>query len=259
MDLKTSLRVSRFDILEAFLKIITEESGMNEKARWVLVAIYAMAMAWVEAAVVVYLRMLIGRIQPYQPNPLPVSVGLGEIELVREAATCIMLISVGWLAGRTWRSRASYAMVAFGMWDIFYYVFLPVMSGWPRSLLDWDILFLLPLPWWGPVLAPILIAVLLVGYGTLVSQFGQPEEPLWTNRLTLGISLIGTLLALYAFMADSLRAAGNGITAIRNVLPVSFDWPVYLVAVMLMAAPLVDVSRQLVARRSQLKIEEASI
>src|SRR6185503_14790450 len=56
----------------------------------------------------------------------------------------------GGLAGATWPARLGYSIVAFGVWDIFYYVFLWVMTGWPTSPLDWDILFLIPLPWWGP-------------------------------------------------------------------------------------------------------------
>ena len=91
---------------------------MSENRRWAWVATYAAAMAWVEAAVVVYLRTLINRMEPYQPNPLPVSVGLGQIELVREAATLIMLLAAGRLAGGTRRSRWAYALIAFGGWDI---------------------------------------------------------------------------------------------------------------------------------------------
>src|ERR1044071_8299763 len=145
--------------------------------RWLLVGLFAIAMAWVESAVVYYLRTMINRIEPYQPNPLPVSGGLGPAEMVREAATLVMLFTVGVLAGRTWRSRLGYSAVAFGVWDIFYYVFLKVMCGWPHSLLDWDILFLLPLPWWGPVLAPVLIALLMIVWGTLVSRFERVRVP----------------------------------------------------------------------------------
>src|ERR1043166_3119153 len=105
---------------------------------------------------------LVGGTEPYQPNPLPINGTLGNVELWREAATLVMLAAVGLLAGRTWRRRAGYAALAFGVWDIFYYVFLRVISGWPRTLFDWDVLFLLPLPWWGPVLAPVSIAVLMI-------------------------------------------------------------------------------------------------
>ena len=224
---------------------------MTEKQRWFVVALFAAAMAWVESAVVYYLRVMIGRVAPYQPNPLPVSVGLGKIELVREAATLIMLLAVGWLAGRTWRSRWAYALITFGVWDILYYIFLVPMGGWPRSPLDWDILFLLPLPWWGPVLAPVSIAALMIVGGTLVTQFDQPERPLWPGRFASGLSLIGALLALYTFMADALRAASEGEHAIRTVLPIGFNWPLFVVALTLLAAPIMDVTRQLWERRSR--------
>jgi len=44
-------------------------------------------------------------------------------------------------------------------------VFLRKLCVGSHSLLDWDILFLLPLPWWGPVLAPVLIALLMIVWG----------------------------------------------------------------------------------------------
>jgi hypothetical protein len=87
--------------------------------RWWLVVIFAIAMAWVESAVVFYLRSMIDRIEPYQPNPLPVIGGFAGVELPREFATLVMLFAVGLLAGRTWRARIGYGVIAFGVWDIF--------------------------------------------------------------------------------------------------------------------------------------------
>jgi len=83
--------------------------------RWLMVVVYAIAMAWVESAVVYYLRTHIARVEPYQANPLPVIGGFGPVELVRELATLIMLFTVGLLAGRTWRARFGYTVVAFGV------------------------------------------------------------------------------------------------------------------------------------------------
>ncbi len=220
-------------------------ANKNESRRWLIVALFAAAMAWVESAAVLYLRIQLARVIPYQPNPLPVSVGLGQVELVREAATLVMLLTVGWLAGGTWRSRLAYSMIAFGAWDIFYYIFLVPMSGWPKSLLDWDVLFLLPLPWWGPVLAPILISILLILGGTLITQFDRPERPLWPGRLTRGMNLAGVILALYIFMADAIQVMGGGEEAIRNVLPTWFNWPLFIVALLLMAAPVSDLFWQI--------------
>jgi hypothetical protein len=215
---------------------------MKEKFRWFLVVLFSIAMAWMESAVVLYLRVLVNRIEPYQADPLPQSVGLGQAELVREAATIFMLLAVGWLAGRTVRSRLAYFTIAFGVWDIFYYIFLIPLTGWPKSLLDWDILFLLPMPWWGPVIAPVSIALLMVIGGTLVSQFDEPSRPLWPDGRALAVGLVGAGLALYAFMADAIRVSGQGLAAIRHVLPTTFNWPLFGLALALMALPVASVA-----------------
>lgn len=224
---------------------------MKEEAkRWSLVVIYGIAMAWVEAAVVVYLRTLSNRIDPYQADPLPPLPGIGPTELVREAATLVMLWTVGMLAGRTWRSRWGYAAIAFGVWDIFYYLFLRLIVGWPSSLLQWDLLFLLPLPWWGPVLSPVLIAILMILWGTLASQ-GEFDRPFRSEWKAWFINFTGMAIALYVFMADALRVAGHGADAVRASLPQrnSFNWPLFLVALVLMSAPVVHTGKQLWSRR----------
>jgi hypothetical protein len=224
----------------------TSKLGSSNWNRWLVVCVFAIAMAWVESAVVFDLRTFVGRIEPYQPDPLPLVGKLGPVELVREFATMVMLFTVGVLAGKTWRARWGYTMVAFGVWDIFYYVFLKVMCGWPHSLLDWDILFLLPLLWWGPVLAPVLIALLMIVWGTLATQFEPKPASRVSNTLTWSICITGMLLALYLFMADSIRVADQGVEVVRKVLPTAFNWSLFLVAFALMAAP---VARLLWPRR----------
>ncbi len=220
----------------------------NRGSRRLTVVVFALAMAWVEAAVVFYLRTMIDRVEPRQPEPLPVMGGLGPAELVREAATLVMLLAVGVLAGKTWRSRLGYAALAFGVWDIFYYVFLKALCGWPHSLLDWDILFLLPLPWWGPVLAPVSIALLMIAWGILASGSQQADAPgnrEWKSWL---LGMAGAAFALYLFMADTLRASRHGIEAVRNALPADFNWVWFGAAWLLMAAPVLH----LLGRRSGL-------
>jgi hypothetical protein len=209
----------------------------SPRISWILVAIFAVAMAWVEAACVYDLRVLVDRLEPYQSNPLPMSGALGGIELVREAATLVMLAAIGGLAGRTLRARLAYTAIAFGIWDIFYYVWLKVMCDWPSSLFDWDILFLLPLPWWGPVIAPACIALLMILWGTLaIASPGASPGDRSGSRLWTAAGL-GAALALYVFMADSLRTAPRGIEAVRMVLPSTFNWSMFLVALALMALP----------------------
>jgi hypothetical protein len=211
--------------------------GSRERTLWLIVVVFAVGMAWVESATVYYLRALTDRIEPYQPNPLPIAGVFGAVELVREAATLLMLGAVGMLAGTTWRKRAGYSAIAFGVWDILYYVFLRIMCGWPRSLFDWDVLFLLPLPWWGPVLAPLSIAVLMIAWGTFATQSSDRGAAAAVPWTVWGLGGLGTFVALYLFMADSLLVVHQGIEMTRQVLPTSFNWAVFCVALVLMAAP----------------------
>ena len=217
----------------------------GERCRWLAVVLFAAAMAWMEAATVVYLRLLVGRLDPYQAPPLPLSGNLGGTEMIREAATLVMLLAAGFLAGRDGRRRLGYFLIAFGVWDILYYVFLAVIGGWPRGPLDWDVLFLLPLPWWGPVMAPAAIAALMIIGGTQATQFEAPARPIWPRPFSWAANLAGCLLALYAFMADALAALPRGAAAVRSVLPVRFLWAVFAVGLFLIAVPLFDMAAQI--------------
>ncbi len=194
-------------------------------------------MAWVESASVFYIRALVDRIEPYQPNPLPLNDALGYVELWREGSTLVMIATLGMLAGRTWRHRVGYAALAFGTWDIFYYVFLRIMTGWPRTLLDWDILFLLPLPWWGPVLAPVSIALLMILWGTLATQ---SRDDATDGRWAWAFAGVGIVLALGVFMIDAWRALPDGRAAVLQVLPTTFNWPLFWMALLLMATPILN-------------------
>jgi hypothetical protein len=231
---------------------------IQSRCCWFVVVLYAIAMAWVESAVVFYLRSMIDRIEPYQPDPLPVIGGFASVELPREFATLVMLFAVGFLAGRTWRARIGYAAIAFGVWDIFYYAFLKMMCGWPHSLLDWDVLFLLPLPWWGPVLAPVLISLLLILWGTFASQFERTHTPVLSNWRAWVLNFAGVALALYVFMSDAIAASHRGLDAIRTMLPERFDWPAFGVALALMSAPMFQNGRQLLTRLNKTEVAGAT-
>jgi hypothetical protein len=201
---------------------------MTIKSRLLHVAILAVAMAWVEAAVVLYLRVLVDRLQPYQMDPLPHFGGLGGAEIIREAATLAMLLSAGWLAGTNARTRLAYGAFAFGVWDIFYYVFL------------------IPIPWWGPVIAPVAISLLLMGGGMLVVLLDRRVRPACLSGWMWAPALAGIGLVFYVFVAETLSAAGRGLPRAYEVLPVHFNWMAFLIGYGLMAVPVVEMARRAV-------------
>jgi hypothetical protein len=206
---------------------------MNGVARrFVWVSAYAIAMAFLEAVVVVYIRGLLHITNDH--------VALGPyvtMEMWREMATIIMLVAVGWLAGRRTAERWAYGLFAFGTWDVFYYVWLRVLIDWPATLLDWDTLFLIPLRWWGPVLSPVLIAVLICIAAVLAVMRLERGQRLSVTPIRVSVGVFGGLLALYVFMSDSLHALLAGRTDWDTLRPEPFKWPLFLVALALMAVP----------------------
>ena len=205
----------------------------RQPLRWPItfgvVMIFAVGMANVEAAAVIYIRNLHGDIDPLTTTLDSAIRDYGVIELIREAATMVMLLAVGWLAGGNIFGRLGYFIAAFGAWDIGYYVWLRVFTGWPETLLDTDILFLIPLPWWGPVLTPVLIAALMIAIGAILAARAERnavfDPPAWAPAL----ALIGMFVLLFAFMEPAIFALPGGPEHVFSFIPTSFNWPVYLV------------------------------
>jgi|SRR6185437_12914992 len=133
---------------------------------------FSIAMGYLEAAIVVYLRMF------YYPEgfnfPLKVIDHRTAItEFWREFATLIMLYGVGRLAGKNSSQRFAFFIYNFAVWDLFYYIFLKVILNWPESLFTWDILFLIPVPWVGPVLAPCILSVTMIFFAGIIIYFND--------------------------------------------------------------------------------------
>lgn len=165
------------------------------KTIWVVV-IFSIAMAALESAVVVYLRAL------FYPDGFTVALKLIDqrillVELAREAATLVMLMGIGGLAGINFKDRFAYFLLSFAVWDIFYYVWLKAFIDWPSSMLEWDILFLIPFTWLGPVLAPVICSVTMILLALVILHSGKPlTRGLWVLLTT------GSLIILFTFLKD---------------------------------------------------------
>lgn len=203
---------------------------------YLTLSLFGIAFGYVEAAVVVYLRLL------YYPDGfafpvVEIPMDVLPVEIGREAATIVMLWTTAHLAGRTRWERFGHFAFLFGVWDIAFYLGLLVTLGWPESIMTWDLLFLIPLIWTGPVLAPALVSVLLIGAGIGIALRERGGRPIRVRRVHWVLSLISLALLLYAFMANHAVTYASGV-------PTSFPWAVFGVGWLIGAGLAVDVVRK---------------
>ncbi len=212
---------------------------MSLKRVLVWVVCYSIAMGFLEAAVVIYLRSVMypgGFTFPLRP----LNHNLAVVELWREVATIVMLLAVGMLVGKNKAERLAYFILSFAIWDIFYYVFLYVFLAWPESLFTWDILFLIPVPWVGPVITPVLIAATMIAFAVTIIQFSAAGMPVTLKWREISLLVLGSTVAVASFIEDYVRQngavvyekLGNGgslLSEMGSYIPARFDWPLYAV------------------------------
>lgn len=185
--------------------------------RTLWVTVYAIAMAAVESAVVVYLRALHEGVGPASVLQYQLPMRFLSIEVGREAATLVMLIAVATLAARNAWEAFLYFALAFGVWDVFYYVWLWVFIGWPPSLFTWDVLFLIPVPWLGPVLAPVIVSLCLVAGALWLLSRSDLRLP----RRSWVLASVGCVLVLLSFTIDYHYA-------LLRIDPPRFRWEMFV-------------------------------
>ncbi len=201
-------------------------------------SIFSVAMGYLESSVVVYLRKI------YYPEgfrfPLtPVSKDIATTEFWREVATIFMLISAGVMAGKNATQRFAFFIYSFAIWDIFYYIFLKVLLAWPESLFTWDILFLIPVPWVSPVMAPCIISLTMIVLTLLIICNQEKEEYIHINFIEWIFLVFGSITIIISFMWDyiqylvtngtekvvwTLSAKNDLFAEIKNYVPQNFNW-----------------------------------
>lgn len=213
--------------------------------------LYAVAMALLESAVVIDLRAL------YYPTGfrfpvVPIGRTIAITELFREVATMVMLLAPGAMVTRRALERFAWFIYGFGVWDLFYYVFLKVVLDWPSSWLEWDLLFLLPMPWVGPVLAPCIVAAGMIVFGVMLLEARRRDGAASVSRAELTLLFLSVAMMLYTFMEEplaharhaqspSLSVAGRGdaLAQWHDYVPAQFNWPVFLLGALLGGAAMV--------------------
>lgn len=193
--------------------------------KFISLTFFGIAMGFVEAAVVVYLREIIypeGFCFPLKEIPS----NLLFVETAREVATIIMLIAIALLAGRTLDEKISYFLYSFGIWDIFYYIWLKVTLNWPPSLLTKDILFLIPGPWVGPILAPIIISLTVITFALVIIYLKSRGYILKPDKIDWLLIFFSGLIIFVSFILDSPQM-------IACKMPSSYRWELFIMGELL--------------------------
>lgn len=204
--------------------------NMKENLKKILfLGLFAVAMAYLEAAVVVYLRELYYSDNILSLFPLRTFTPMDlRIEILRELSTMVMLILIALLAFSQRIKRWAAFFFTWGVWDIFYYVWLKILIGWPVHWNDWDILFLIPTPWAAPFITPVIVAFFFMVGGLLIIL--KNVERLRRGYLLL--ALAGAVLIFFSFIWKFVFI--NKEAEILYITPGGFPWPLYIVGLILM-------------------------
>jgi hypothetical protein len=179
-----------------------------------IVVVFSIAFAYIEAAVVVYLREIFhpaGFTFPLTEFGItPLWKRLLLTETGREAATLVLIFTASWLFGRNLQQRFAFFLTIFAVWDIFYYIWLKVLIDWPASIMDWDILFLIPTVWAGPVVAPVLISLVLLTFAVIILYRSCGAIALRLTPADWLVFILAAMLVIASFCIAGLHTAEPG-------------------------------------------------
>jgi hypothetical protein len=204
------------------------------KKKIIYATVFAISMGLLESAIVIYLRALFypeGFAFPLKSMPSY----LITTELAREAATIFMLIAVAWFCGSRPTLRFVWFIYLFAIWDIFYYVFLKLILNWPESWFTWDVLFLIPCLWVGPVLAPVILCIWMILLWGIVLYF-ETKSSLKFDKLDYVLLILGAFSLIINFCWDNamyfLEAKNDEALSVLHLsyIPQTFNWWVFAIS-----------------------------
>ncbi len=167
----------------------------------IIVTLFFIALGYIESAVVIYMREILYP-AGFQFPLAPIKIDLAVTELIREVATLVILVCIGFITGRTFSVGFAWFLYSFAIWDIFYYVFLKLLIGWPESLMTWDILFLIPTTWVGPVITPVIVSLTMILLAMILVYYNRKFEKNKINRIEWCLLIIGSVILILSWTWD---------------------------------------------------------
>jgi len=165
------------------------------------VTLFSIAMAFLESSVVVYLREILYP-EGFSFPLATMSGSLAITEIFREIATLVILVAIAIIAGKTFSGGFAWFVYCFAIWDIFYYIFLKLLIGWPASLFEWDILFLLPVTWTGPVISPLIVCIIMISLAAIILYYSGREVDTKLKTTEWLILIFGAVIVIVSFTWD---------------------------------------------------------
>jgi hypothetical protein len=142
------------------------------------------------------------------------------IEIGRETATMAMLAAVALAVASDAGQWAAAFVLVFGIWDLTFYISLKLLLDWPVSLFTWDILFLVPVPWAGPVLAPCLVSAAMIATGVWHLRRDAAGRPVVLRSYHWAGIIAGAVIIVLSFAMDYRNLMAGG-------MPHAFNWSVF--------------------------------
>jgi len=215
---------------------------------WVFVMCIALGM--LESAVVIYLREI------YYPEgfAFPLKAMHEKMiftEFIRELATLVILFSIALISGENFIQRFAFFIFSFGAWDIFYYIFLKLAINWPDSFITWDVLFLIPVTWIGPVICPIVVSLTMIFFAIAIIRRNGTNHQVYVSKYSWWILILGSILIYLSFTWEysSYLITSMGLKnllyntdqvkldeLVWNFIPEKFNWLLFIAGELIIIA-----------------------
>ncbi len=120
--------------------------------------------------------------------------------------------------------------------------FLKALLSWPESLFTWDILFLIPVPWVGPVLAPCIVSLTMIVLTLYIIHFSERGRKTQINGKEWLHFISGSVVIIVSFIWDyivyvtgtenlkqmwTLSSSQNLFSEIASYVPTHYNWSLF--------------------------------
>lgn len=154
--------------------------GMTVLSYLITLLALCIAMAYIDALASFYVR---GMIQAGHEGAEFATGAVQEmpqriisLELTRQAAFVLVLLTVAIVAGRNGLQQAGSFIFCVGAWIVLRYIAIRALTDWPASLVELDAVIFLPEPLYAPIWMTLILGLALGATGVLLIRSGAARR-----------------------------------------------------------------------------------